>query len=100
MYGSCHKEIAELIMLQESAKINVYEVSVHVCMCAYVCIMCVQEHVCMSTCEHRVCVCMCVCVCVLLNKNSSVDRLLVQWDPLIRKSSGPDFRFSYKRALF
>ena len=26
--------------------------------------------------------------------------LYVQWDPLIRKSSGPDFRFSYKRALF
>ena len=25
---------------------------------------------------------------------------VVQWDPLIRKSSGPDFRFSYKRALF
>ena len=24
----------------------------------------------------------------------------IQWDPLIRKSSGPGFRFSYKRVLF
>ena len=26
--------------------------------------------------------------------------MLLQWDPLIRKSSGPDFSFSYKRVLF